>query len=55
MPDNIRTLDVDKLCSEVAEVLAGFDGESIERIANMVLVNPVKYVGDSQFTQELPE
>jgi hypothetical protein len=45
-----RTLDTDALCQEIAEVLAGFDGETIAEIANKVLSDKVTYEGDSLFT-----
>ena len=50
-----RTLDVDKLLLEMVEVMAQWDGESIERIANQVFTHPVTYVEDSLFEIEEPE
>jgi len=47
-----RTIDTDALCQEIAEVLAGFDGETIAEIANKVLSDKVTYNGDSLFTVE---
>ena len=39
----------DEVIKEISECLAEADGEFIEQIANMVLSNSVKYVGDSMF------
>jgi hypothetical protein len=52
MPDQFktRTLDTDALCQEIAEVLGGFDGETIAEIANKILSDKVSYAGDSLFT-----
>ena len=50
-----RTLDSDELINEIAEVLREGDGEFIEKIANMVLVPTITYVGDSIFEQEITE
>ena len=47
-----RTLDSDELINEIAEVLREGDGDFIERIANMVLVPEVTYIGDSMFEHE---
>ena len=55
MAKQVRTLTTAELCQEVAEVLMNFDGKMIKDTANQVLSNPVKYQGDSIFTQELPE
>lgn len=48
----VRTLDSDELINEIAEVLREGDGDFIEKIANMVLVPGITYVGDSMFEQE---
>lgn len=47
-----RTVDLDKLLQEMAEVMAQWDGESIERIANQVFTQRVTYIEDSTFEVE---
>ena len=48
----VRRMDSDEVINEIAEVLREGDGDFIEKIANMVLVPEVTYVGDSMFEQE---
>jgi hypothetical protein len=50
-----RTLTIDELISEIAEVLRQGDGEFITDIANRVLVPKITYDGDSRFTQEVTD
>jgi len=50
-----RTLDSDELINEISEVLREGDGEFIEKIANMVLVPKITYIGDSIFEQEITD
>jgi hypothetical protein len=45
------TLSADQVITQIGETLAEADGEFIEDIANRVLTNNVKYVGDSMFEQ----
>jgi len=47
-----RTVDTNALCQEIAEVLAGFDGDTIAAIANKVLSDKVVYNGYGKFTVE---
>jgi hypothetical protein len=47
-----QTLTADDVINEIAEVLREADGDFIELIANSVLTNKVKYVGDSFFERE---
>jgi hypothetical protein len=47
-----ETLTADDVINEIAEVLREADGDFIELIANSVLTNKVKYVGDSFFERE---
>lgn len=39
----------DQIISDISEVLGQWDGKELERIANQILSNPVKYIGDSTF------
>lgn len=39
----------DEVINEIAEVLREWEGKDIERIANQILSQPVKYIGDSTF------
>jgi hypothetical protein len=47
---NQRTLDIDSLLQELADVLAQADGEYIAEICNRVMTEKVEYNGDSIFT-----
>jgi hypothetical protein len=49
-----KTVDIDKLCQEVAEVLAQGEGEWIEEMANKILTHKVKYIGGELFEQDIP-
>ena len=49
MKSEKQILDVETLVAKVAHKLATFDGETIVEIANKVLTEKVKYIGDSLF------
>jgi hypothetical protein len=51
----MQTLDVDTLVAKIAHELATFDGETIAEIANKVLTEKVKYIGDSMFEYGKPD
>lgn len=44
-----ETKTADQIISEISEVLGQWDGKELERIANQILSNSVKYIGDSTF------
>lgn len=39
----------DQIISEISEVLGQWDGKDLEQIANQILSEKVKYIGDSNF------
>ena len=47
-----RQVEFDKLLQEMVEVMAQWDGESVERIANQVFTQRVTYIEDSLFEVE---
>lgn len=50
-----RQIVFDKLLQEMVEVMAQWDGESVERVANQVFTHKVTYIEDSLFEIEEPE
>ncbi len=47
-----ETKTTNQLISDITEVLSQWDGKDLEHIANQILSNPVKYIGDSMFEAE---
>ena len=47
-----ETKTADQIIIDITEVLLQWDGKDLERIANQILSNPVKYIGDSMFEAE---
>ncbi len=53
IPSNHRkTRTADEIVNEISEVLSQWDGKDLERIANKILSQPVKYLGDSTFESQ---
>jgi len=48
----IRKFNTATLIEELTEVLQQGDGEFIEKIANMVLIPKVEYIGNDTYTQD---
>lgn len=51
----MRKLNTGALIGEIAEVLQQGDCEFIEKIANMVLVPKVTYIGNDTYTQDVED
>jgi hypothetical protein len=47
-----RTLDIDQLLQNLAEVLGQSDGEYVAEICNRVMVQKISYIGDGLFEVE---